>query len=571
MSDVFISYARSSEEQAKLVESALGDVGYRVWLDSELPAHRIYAEVIEERLKSAKAVVVLWSAEAIKSQWVRAEADAARELGTLVQASVDGTIPPMPFNQIQRADLKDWDGDTDAIGWRKLADSVAALVGPRSGDGEKKGRQPAREVSVCVLPFVNMSGDAEQEYFSDGISEDITTDLSKVSALEVMARNTAFMFKGQSIDVCDVARKLGVSHVLEGSVRKAGNRVRITAQLIDGQSGGHVWADRYDRDLIDIFAIQDEISRAIVDALKVKLLPSEKRAIANRGTANVEAYDYYLKGRQFFHNTTRNYLKLARRMFEKALELDPLYARAYAGIASCDTRLNEWYAAGIATDEILGNADKALEIEPNLAEAHAARGAALADAERHADAEAAFRRALELDPDSYDAIYSYARFSMTQGEAERAAELFIRAHEVQPDDPQAPLIAHTPLRMLGRNEEAEHYLRLGLKLAEDALRKHPESSRPAQLGACALALLGEKDKAREWLARALAIDPDDNAVRYNAACCLSLIGETERALDLLEIWVKQRGSEGRRWILIDPDIDPLRDHPRYKALLDLMK
>ena len=571
MSDVFISYARSSEERAKRVESALHDVGYQVWRDSHLPAHRTYAEVIEERLKSAKAVVVLWSADAIKSQWVRAEADAARELGTLVQASVDGTVPPMPFNQIQCADLKNWDGKTDATGWRKLADSVAALAGPGSGDGEATRRQTAREVSVCVLPFVNMSGDAEQEYFSDGISEDITTDLSKVSALEVIARNTAFMFKGQSVDLCDVARKLSVSHVLEGSVRKAGNRVRITAQLIDGQSGGHVWADRYDRDLTDIFAIQDEISRAIVDALKVKLLPSEKRAIANRGTANVEAYDYYLKGRQFFHNTTRNYLKLARRMFEKAIELDPLYARAYAGIASCDTRLNEWYAAGIATDEILAIADTALQIEPDLAEAHAARGAALADAERLAEAEAAFRRALEFDPNSYDALYSYARYSMTQCETERAAELYIRAHELQPDDPQALLLAPTPLRMLGRIEEAEKYVRLGLKRAEDALRKHPESSRPAQLGACALAMLGEKDLAKEWLARALAIDPDDNAVRYNAACCLSLIGETERALDLLEIWVKQRGSEGRRWILIDPDIDPLRNHPRYKALLSLMK
>lgn len=571
MSDVFISYARRSEKQAKLVESALGDAGYRVWRDSELPAHRTYAEVIEERLKSAKAVVVLWSADAKKSQWVRAEADAGRELGTLVQASVDGTIPPMPFNQIQSADLKDWDGDTDAIGWRKLADSVAALAGPVSDDGEKKGRQRARQVSVCVLPFANMSGDAEQEYFSDGISEDITTDLSKVSALEVIARNTAFMFKGQSVDVCDVARKLCVSHVLEGSVRKVGNRVRITAQLIDAQSGGHLWADRYDRDLTDIFAIQDEISRAIVDALKVKLLPSEKRAIANRGTANVEAYDYYLRGRQFFHNTTQNYLKLARRMFEKAIELDPVYARAYAGIASCDTRLNEWYAAGIGTDQILAIADTAVQIEPDLAEAHAARGAALADAERLSEAEAAFKRALELDPDSYDTVYSYGRFSMTQGEAERAAKLFIRAVEIQPDDPQAPFLAWPSLVMLGRKEEAEQYARLGLTLAEKALRQHPESSRPAQLGACALAMLGEKEKAKEWLARALAIDPDDNAARYNAACCLSQIGETERALDLLEIWVKQRGSEGRRWILIDPDIDPLRDHPRYKALLKSME
>ena len=566
MSDVFISYARSAEEQAKQVEQALLGLGYGVWRDTELPAHRMYADVIKERITAAKAVIVLWSEAAAKSQWVRAEADAARALGTLVQATVDETIPPMPFDQIQCADLKDWDGRLDSSGWQKLEKSVAALAG-RSEEPTSYPDVRRLRTSVCVLPFANMSGDAEQEYFSDGISEDITTDLSKVSALAVVARNTAFVFKGQSVNVADVARKLGVSHVLEGSVRKSGNRVRITAQLIDGATGDHVWADRYDRDLTDIFAIQDEISESIVEALKIELLPREKQAIENRGTASVEAYDYYLKGRQFFHNTTRNYVELARRMFEEAVALDSTYARAYAGIASCDTRLNEWYAANIATGEILGTADKALALEPNLAEAHAARGAALADAEQHADARAAFKRALELNPDSYDAIYSYARYCTALGEAERAAELFIRAAEIQPEDFQAPLLAHAPLLKLGRIKEAEKYARLGLKRAEDALRLHPESSRPAQLGACVLAVLGRKEQAKEWLARALAIDPDDNAARYNAACCLAQIGESERALDLLEIWVKHRGSEGRRWMLVDPDIDSLRDHPRYKTLV----
>ena len=262
MSDIFISYARSSEDQARRVEEALQARGYSVWRDSELPAHRTYADVIEERLKSAKAVVVIWSAEAVKSQWVRAEADAARAMGTLVQVSFDGTVPPMPFNQIQCASLKDWVGDLAAPGWKKVEASVDALAGGAESD-EKPSVRKARERSICVLPFANMSGDPEQEYFSDGISEDITTDLSQISALAVTARNTAFTFKGSAVDVGEVARKLGVSHVLEGSVRKAGGRVRITAQLIDGGTGDHVWAERYDRDLTDIFAIQ-EIGRAHV-------------------------------------------------------------------------------------------------------------------------------------------------------------------------------------------------------------------------------------------------------------------------------------------------------------------
>src|SRR5207248_6120859 len=279
MADVFVSYARPDEPQAIRVADALREEGYRVWRDDELPAHRAYADVIEERLKAAKAVIVLWSGEAAKSQWVSAEADAARSAGTLIQASIDGTVPPMPFNQIQCADLNGWDGSAEAPGWRKLESSVAVLAGPVAAKDAPQPRASARQLSVCVLPFQNMSGDAEQEYFSDGISEDITTDLSQVSSLEVIARNTAFTFKGQSVDVCDVARKLGVTHVLEGSVRKSGDRVRVTAQLIDGKSGGHVWAERYDRDLTDIFAIQDEISKAIVSSLKVQLLPEEKKAI----------------------------------------------------------------------------------------------------------------------------------------------------------------------------------------------------------------------------------------------------------------------------------------------------
>src|SRR3954470_18073837 len=298
MSHVFISYARTDEPLATLIADSLREDGFEVWRDDELPAHRAYAEVIEERIKGARAVVVLWSAEAAKSQWVRAEADTARSALTLVQATLDGTIPPMPFNQIQCADLKAWDGQRTSPGWRKLIASVAELAGPR-GEPETS-RASSSTVSVCVLPFQNMSGDPEQEYFSDGISEDITTDLSNVSALEVIARNTAFTFKGQSVNVCEVARKLGVTHVLEGSVRKVANQVRITAQLIDGRTGGHVWADRFDRDLTDIFTIQDEISRSIVNALKVKLLPAEREAIERRGTEVPEAYNLYLLARQYW-------------------------------------------------------------------------------------------------------------------------------------------------------------------------------------------------------------------------------------------------------------------------------
>src|SRR3954449_174618 len=373
MAHVFISYARSDEQLASLIADSLLEDGFEIWRDDELPAHRAYADVIEERIKGAAAVVVLWSAEAAKSQWVRAEADTARTALTLVQASLDGTVPPMPFNQIQCADLKAWDGQRTAAGWRKLAASVSELAGSPPAK-TTEARVSERDVSICVLPFQNMSGDPEQEYFSDGISEDITTDLSKVSALEVIARNTAFTFKGQSVDVCEVARKLGITHVLEGSVRKAGGRVRINAQLIDGSSGDHVWAERYDRDLEDIFAIQDEISKAIVRALRLKLLPEEKKAIEKHGTNNVEAYNLYLLARQYWitgnHGDPRREERVMR-ICSRAVEIDPYYAQAWALLAIAQANLR--YGFGYKVDDGYAAAHTALSIDPSVAEAHCAR------------------------------------------------------------------------------------------------------------------------------------------------------------------------------------------------------
>ena len=264
----------------KLAE-ALEKQGYSVWWDDDLPAHRAYTEVIEERLRSAKAVLVVWSADAAKSEWVRAEADVARHSHKLVQLTIDGALPPMPFNQIQCPTLQDWNGSTEERTWCKIEASLAELVrgelpaGAR-GIGDEAGTRVIGP-SICVLPFTNMSGDPEQEYFSDGITEDLITDLSKISALGVVARNTSFTFKGKSIEARALGRELDVSHILEGSVRKSGNRLRFTAQLIDAVTGHHLWAERYDRELADIFDIQDEISKAIVDALKLKLLPEREK------------------------------------------------------------------------------------------------------------------------------------------------------------------------------------------------------------------------------------------------------------------------------------------------------
>ena len=425
--------------------------------------------------------------------------------------------------------------------------------------------------SIAVLPFNNMSGDPEQEYFSDGITEDIITDLSKVSGLLVTARNTSFTYKGKPVKVQQVGKELGVAFVVEGSVRKAGSRVRVTGQLIDAKDGNHVWAERFDRDLTDIFAIQDEITHAIVEQLKVKLLPQEKTSIGQTPTSNVEAYTYYLRGRQFLHRQTKAYYHLAKRMFEKAVELDPLYARAYAGIADCDSFLDLHYHVGPGTAISMANAEKALALDDKLAEAHASRALALSISGRYDEANAEFERAVALDSTSFEAHYFYARASFAQGNLERAAVLFERAAEIKPDDYQSLILLIQIYRSLGRKERIPEVARKGLERAEREMILHPEDPRPAYLGLAALVALGQRERAKEWISRILLIEPDDIFTQYNVACVYTEMGETDLALNLLERFLPHAGEELKEWIKHDSDFDPLRGHPRFQKLLDDLK
>ena len=425
--------------------------------------------------------------------------------------------------------------------------------------------------SIAVLPFVNMSGDAEQEYFSDGITEDIITDLSKVSALAVTARNSVFTFKGKAVLVNEIADKLNVGFVLEGSVRKAGSRVRITAQLINAKDGRHIWAERYDRDLDDIFALQDEISKSIVDALKVKLLPRELETITSRPTNSPEAYQIYLMGRSFFNrgHEARN-MKAARHLFAQAIEVDPGYALAYAGMADCESYLLLANDSSTTFDGVWANATRALELDPGLADAHASRGLALFTKRRHDEAEGEFLKAIELDPNSFEAHFFYGRNCHVQGRLEQAADLYRRTISVKPDDFRAWDQLRAVYVSLGRHAEAEEAARQCLERIEREIEKHPDEPILLCYGAALLADLGDVERGAAWTARAAALAGDDLRVLYNLACCYAKLGELEAAIDCLE-----RQSSGSpiylglvsAWMKQDSDLDPLRSHPRYVALM----
>jgi adenylate cyclase len=438
----------------------------------------------------------------------------------------------------------------------------------RNEDEEPKPGTP-RRLSICVLPFANMSGDPEQEYFSDGISEDIITDLSKVSALWVAARNTAFTFKGKHVDVPQVARQLKVSHVLEGSVRKAGGRVRITAQLVDGATGGHVWAERYDRDLNDIFALQDEISQAIVGALKLRLLPEEKKAIEQRGTTDPEAYKLYLMARQYsitgnFGNARRS--EAIIRLCRRAIEIDPNYARPWALMAGAQIRLRFFF--GREGDNGLAAAERALELDGNLAEAHAAKAQVLRQNASLDDALREIEIALRLDPESYDVNFAAGQLYYQLRRFDEAILHFEKAATIVETDFSAAGMLVSCHTAIGDKEGARRAARRSLERCEKIVVVEPDNGSAMGFAVGALAALGEAERAKEWAERALLLDPDNINLRYNFACSLITdLHDYDAALDMLGPRFETMGIEVLNWVKADPDLDPIRDNPRFKAML----
>jgi adenylate cyclase len=445
----------------------------------------------------------------------------------------------------------------------RLRPNAGGAQGARRKSGE------GHEASIVVLPFANMSGDPEQEYFSDGITEDIITDLSKISSLFVVSRNTAFTFKGQHVDIDLVATRLGVQYVLEGSIRRSGDRVRITAQLIDGRTNGHVWAERYDRDMKDIFALQDDISRSIVAALRIRMLPSEAATLTQKVRGTPEAYRYYLMARGFFHRGhTKRYLRIAKHIFEKARDLDPGYAEAHAGIADCNSHLLDAGDSSISVDDIMEQSAKALALNPQLAEAHASKGLALYTAGRYEEAESCFITAIGLKPDLFEAYLFYGRNCLNRGRYEQAADLFGKAAELKNDDFRALGLQSMCYQSLNRMEDAQAAALAALARAEKAVAARPDDADALAFGAGLLAVLGETDRTKDWAERAVIIEPDDHYMHYNLACAFAILGEVELALDRLAQALGPRSVTSlKEYMLNDSDLDVLRDHPRYAAIL----
>lgn len=424
--------------------------------------------------------------------------------------------------------------------------------------------------SIAILPFSNMSGDQEQEYFSDGITEDIITDLSKVSELLVISRTSTFAYKGQAIKIQHVSADLGAQYVVEGSVRRSGNRVRVTAQLIDGATGGHVWAERYDRELLDFFEVQDDVTRNIVDELKVAIAPKERRTIERVPTRNFDAYDLCLQGRTLLYEMNRENLNKARQLFEKAVELDPNYALALSGLANCESTIFQFYSSDETfVEAAISNSSKAVKIDPDLPEAHASLGLAHFLQGDFDEAKAELERALELDPMLYEAFWHLGIINLTQRDFQSAATAYSKASKVRGDDLQSNMMLMNCLSKLGLEEELTSISLKALAIAKRRLKLNTTDAPAIYIGAFSYIHMNRVEEALPWLQQAEEIKSADPRTTYNLACAFSMVGNVDKALELMEQSI-QAGRPVRMldWALYDPDLELTRKDPRFDEVIE---
>lgn len=430
-------------------------------------------------------------------------------------------------------------------------------------------QEPGR--SVAVLPFADMSREKDQEYFCEGIAEEIIGALSKIKGLRVASRTSAFQFKGGGAGVREIGRRLRVGTLLEGSVRKSGERLRTAVQLIDADEGYHLWSEVYDREMSDIFAIQSEIAHSVAHALEVTLSPHEKAALEKAPTKDIQAYDYYLRGRKFYYQYGPGDMECAIQLFTRAVECDPAYPLAYAGLADCWSYV---YLYAERSDTVRDQAgwasQRAVELDPESAQAQASRALALSLSCRDEEAEKTFETAVRLDPNLFEAYYFHARHCFVRGQLDKAVGLYEQAIRVRPEDYQSPLLMAQIYDDLGRASDARESRLRGIELAEQHLKLNPDDVRAVYCAANGMAALGQRERGREWAGRALAMRPEDGMVLYNVGCIYALLGCAEEAVTVLEKAVRS-GLKEKGWYEHDSNLDSLRALPQFQKLIQGLK
>lgn len=419
--------------------------------------------------------------------------------------------------------------------------------------------------SIAVLPFDDMSEKGNQAYFCEGMAEEILNALCKVANLRVASRVAAFQFGGKRADIREIGKKLKVQTVLEGSVRKSGDKLRITAQLINTADGFHLWSRQYDRRLEDIFEIQEEIARSITTALSISL---KRKLNGKQQQVDPKAYDFFLRGLSYFAKHTTQDNVYARQMFKQAIDIEPEFGRAWAGIAyTYGFSYMYFNATEVNLTEARRTSAEALRLAPTLAESHVSAGIASCMNQDYKMADIEFEKAIELDPKNYEAWYFFGRTKVHEGDLERALKLFDRASKVRPEDFQSVLLQAQLYTSLNQMGKAMEVTREGIERVRAVLELNPDDNRALNLGAFALLRLGEAEEAKEWMSTSMRNAPMDSIIQYNGACFFSLAGDVEHALDCLENCLIKVGNISREWLIHDSDMDNIRSHPRYEEVI----
>ena len=426
----------------------------------------------------------------------------------------------------------------------------------------------AKTKAIAVLPFENISSDKENDYFSNGLTEELIINLSRLKDFRVISRTTTMQYKGVKKDIKTIGRELGTRYIMEGSVRKFQDNLRIAVQLIDVETDAQLWAESYKGKLADIFDIQEQVSKQIVDALMVKLSPTEKIVLTKRATVNAEAFDCNLRARNFLYRYTKNSVQFAIQLFQRAIELDPRYAGAYAGLGEAYATLyqnferkDDWL------DKAVEASLKALMYDSTLSEAYASLGLSYLHRKSFDEALTAGQKAIELDPNNYTAYWILGRTLHTLDRDQEALDLFNKVHKLNPDfyaNYADLMIVH---ERLGNQQKYQEALRNGLDAYPRYLAQHPDDARAHMFHAIALVQAGNKDQAKVEATRAVELSPSDPLMMYNAACFYARMGETGTALSALRDAIAA-GYAAFEWMKRDPDLESIRDHPQY---IELMK
>ena len=587
--EVFVSYSRLDNDRVYALTSKLRSAGVRLWMDvRNIDGAAMWGEEIVNAVARSKVLLLLVSKTSVASQNVVKEVLLASERkGHILPVDLEPTEIPgsLKYALAGIQHIEYFRGDPDdsmkavlrsleRLGVAVGAITASSKVAPAAENSfplpptgaDRNPEALMKSGALAVLPFDNISADENADYFSDGLTEELIARLSLVSEIELVSRWASMQYKGVRKDIKAIGLELGARYIIGGSVRRAQDSVRITVQLVDVVTNRQVWGDTYKGKLDDIFEIQEQVAKQIVEALKLKLSFTEKLSLTKRQTVNVQAYDFYLRGQEYLYRLTKRSVEYAIQLFEKAIELDPRYAAAYAACSSAYGQMYQYFSRHEQyRDKAQEFSFKALMYDSNLPEAYAAMGLSYFIWGKLDEAAASGRKAIELDPDNFIAYWTLGRINFTTGNFEEALQLFQKAIDIKPGFYAAHLDLMQAYDGLGRAAEAKAATERALEIMPNYLLQNPDDARAKMLYAVTLAEVGRKEEAITEGAAALELAPGDSLMLYNGACLYAQLGEKRKAISTLREAI-DAGVTNFQWMMNDPDLYSLHDDLEFLEL-----